>query len=104
MELNVNKRPVLLKTCDPNDCGPTEHWVVVTSGKGQDAKNYKMHDPAYEVGDMSLDLYTEKKKYTLLDMVVYSGEPACNSPQAEHIGALFTPLSSLQEILRSQDV
>ena len=77
-ELNQNNRPVILgmyKNGNPQDT----HWVLVTSGQGNDPANYVMHDPWPEDGaNLPLSIRAIDN-YVFNRIVVYSGQPECTN-------------------------
>jgi hypothetical protein len=71
-ELNVNKRPVMLKMVK----GRSQHWVLVLSGSGTSLSNYTIHDPGYLAGSYD-NLGTYYRSWYLNGLVVYDGQPGC---------------------------
>jgi hypothetical protein len=82
-ELNTNQRPVILGMHRLVNDTTYTHWVVVTSGQGNDASGYIIHDPGVLNGaNTSLSVYT-RQNYILDWIVVYSGTPSSGSSVEE---------------------
>jgi hypothetical protein len=75
-ELNANNRPVILgmhRAGNPNDT----HWVLVTSGSGDEASDYVMHDP-WPLNGANTKLSVRARDNYVFDwIVVYEGQSTC---------------------------
>lgn len=79
-ELNKYNRPVILQMCQPKgSCdtdGPQTHWVLVTSGQGDDPANYTIWDPWFKCGQ-NMRLNSRSETWDFVGMTVYDGTPTC---------------------------
>jgi hypothetical protein len=90
-ELNVNKRPVMLKMLKNENA---QHWVLVLSGSGTNPYNYTIHDPGYLAGSYD-NLGTYYSNWYLNALVVYDGQPGCWETTGDQRAAKIpiTPIS-----------
>ncbi len=76
-EVKNNDRPVILGMYRYKNGVKYTHWVVVLSGSGNKARNYRIHDPwPIHGAKMKLSAYN---KWTFSRIAVYKGTPDCSS-------------------------
>lgn len=90
-ELNDNGRPVVLGMHMFDNINDT-HWVLATSGEGNNPDRYLVHDPAHLEG-ANTNLAALIRAGWLLDSIdVYDGDPVCNAPISREDKALSAPI------------
>jgi hypothetical protein len=81
-ELNQNSRPVILGMHRLVETEIRTHWVLVTSGHGNDPSGYLVHDPWPLAGaDTNLSVLY-RSGYTPDWLAVYAGQPVCGQASA----------------------
>jgi hypothetical protein len=77
-EINQNGHPVILEMYRERDNETDTHWVLVTSGHGNNAEGYLVHDPSVENGANRKLSPFQRAGYIPNRIAVYNGQPGLN--------------------------
>jgi hypothetical protein len=99
LEAEVKKGPVILQA---NRSGGM-HFVVVTGGRGSDARNYIINDPAMKGGaGVRLSSLYGRGYYGFESMRLFSGIPACRTMASESLPSISEATDVLTPDTRSE--